>query len=119
MNTEIVYFELNNWFAGRDYPDDEPFLSWLGNDLSIIFNNEKWVIDNELCVVTRFVDMSRNFCITAKKEWVEKNCPKLLTEYKKFLRYPDEDGYVYGRFGSEFLEWSEENFGITWEDEEE
>ena len=26
---DIVYFELNNWFAGRDYPDAEPFLSWM------------------------------------------------------------------------------------------
>ena len=119
MNTEIIYFELNNWFSGRDYPNEEPFLNWMQNDLSIIFRNEKWVIDNQLCVVASFVDMSQNFCITAKKEWVEKNCPKLLTEYKKFLRFPDEDEEVYGRFGSRFLEWSEENFGITWDDEEE
>ena len=26
---EVVYFELNNWFSGRDYPDAEPFLSWM------------------------------------------------------------------------------------------
>lgn len=119
MTNDIIYFELNNWFSGRDYPNDEPFLSWMRDDLSIKFRNEKWVLDNELCVVARFVDMSQNFCITAKREWVEKNCPKLLTEYRQFLRYPDEDGYVYGQFGSEFLEWSEDNFGITWDDEEE
>ena len=22
---EIIYFEINNWFAGRDYPEDEIF----------------------------------------------------------------------------------------------
>lgn len=121
---DVVYFELNNWFAGEDYPNDEPFLSWMRNDLNIKFRNEKWVIENELCVVESIVDMSSNFCITAKKEWVEKNCPKLLTDYKEFLRYPekyedeDEDGEVYGRFGNHFLEWSEENFGITYDDEE-
>lgn len=121
---DVVYFELNNWFAGKDYPNDEPFLSWMRNDLNIKFRNEKWVIENELCVVASIVDMSSNFCITAKKEWVEKNCPKLLTDYKEFLRYPekyedeDEDGEVYGRFGNHFLEWSEENFGITYDDEE-
>lgn len=121
---DVVYFELNNWFAGEDYPNDEPFLSWMKNDLNIKFRNEKWVIENELCVVESIVDMSSNFCITAKKEWVEKNCPKLLTDYKEFLRYPekyedeDEDGEVYGRFGNHFLEWSEENFGITYDDEE-
>ena len=123
---DVVYFELNNWFAGEDYPNDEPFLSWMRNDLNIKFRNEKWVIENELCVVASMVDMSSNFCITAKKEWVEKNCPKLLTDYKEFLRYPekyeneDEDECVdvYGRFGCHFLEWSEENFGITYDDEE-
>lgn len=121
---DVVYFELNNWFAGKDYPNDEPFLSWMRNDLNIKFRNEKWVIENELCVVASIVDMSSNFCITAKKEWVEKNCPKLLTDYKEFLRYPekyedeDEDEDVYGRFGCHFLEWSKENFGITYDDEE-
>ena len=121
---DVVYFELNNWFAGEDYPNAEPFLSWMRNDLNIKFRNEDWVIENELCVVASMVDMSSNFCITAKKEWVEKNCPKLLTDYKEFLRYPekyedeDEDGDVYGRFGCHFLEWSKENFGITYDDEE-
>lgn len=115
---DVVYFELNNWFAGEDYPNDEPFLSWMRNDLNIKFRNEKWVIENELCVVKSMVDMSSNFCITAKKEWVEKNCPKLLTDYKEFLRYPDEWEEVYGRFGCHFLEWSEENFGITYDNEE-
>lgn len=26
---DIVYFEVNNWIQGRDYPDEEPFLSWM------------------------------------------------------------------------------------------
>lgn len=29
-----------------------------------------------------------------------------------FLRYPDEDGIVYGRFDDEFKEYTEENIGI-------
>lgn len=112
MEKDIVYFELNNWFAGEHYPEEEPFTTWIGNDLSIYFNNEDWVNDNKLCVVLHMIDMSMNFCVTATKEWVEKNCPRLLTEHKKFLRYPDEDGCVYGQFGDEFLEYSEENIGI-------
>jgi hypothetical protein len=109
---EIVYFELNNWFSGRDYPDDEPFLSWMRNDLQIKFNDEDWVKENKLCVVFDFVDMSQNFCITATKKWVEKNCPSLLTIHTKYLRFPNEYGEVYGRFGHEFLEYEEYNFGI-------
>lgn len=115
---DIVYFELNNWFPGDHYPAEEPFITWIGNDLNIYFNNEEWVKENKLCVVRSIIDMSVNFCVTATIDWVEKNCPKLLTEYKKFLRYSDEDGDVYGQFGDEFLEYSEENFGIEYINEE-
>lgn len=33
MNDIIYYFELNNWFPGRDYPDDEPFISWMNEEI--------------------------------------------------------------------------------------
>lgn len=115
---EIVYFELNNWFSGRDYPNAEPFISWMGNDLNLAFLNEEWVIKNKLCVVASIVDMSNNFCITATKEWVNKNCPELLTKYSEFIREPDEYGEASGRFGSYFMEYSEENFGIHWDEED-
>lgn len=114
-NNDVVYFELNNWFCGRDYPAAEPFISWMSNDLSIKFRNEDWVEENKLCVVESIVDMSSNYCITATKEWVKKNCPTLLTDYQKFLRYPDEYGDVYGRFGCEFLPYKEENIGLRWD----
>ena len=83
------------------------------NDLKIKFRDEEWVKQNKLCVVMDFVDMSQNFCITATKEWVENNCPNLLTKYIQFLRTPDEYGDVEGRFGHQFLEYDEDNFGIT------
>lgn len=113
---EIVYFELNNWFAGIDYPDNERFINWMHDDLNIKFCSEGWAEENHLCIAARFIDMSQNFCITATKDWVEKNCPELLTDYTQFLRHPDEDGDVYGRFGDEFLPYEEENFGVTWTD---
>ena len=139
---DVVYFELNNWFAGRDYPDEEPFTTWCGNDLRLYFLNEDWVKENNLCVVAENIDMSVNWCITALKSWVLEKCPKLLDQdasttvvftttglegttqreetysYKEFLREPDEDGFVYGNFGTEFLEWSEENVGIHWREDE-
>lgn len=111
---QAVYFELNNWTPGEDYPAEEPFLTWIGNDLNIYFGNENWVKENRLCVVHSKVDMSENFCITATKEWVEANCPRLLTKYTRFLRYPNEDGYVLGQFDNEFLKYSEENIGIEY-----
>jgi hypothetical protein len=110
---DIVYFELNNWWAGTDYPDAEPFTTWMSNDLNLMFHNEEWVKQNKLCVAVDIIDMSVNFCITATKEWVLENCPKLLTDYKDFLRFPDEEGIVEGRFGHEFLEYSEENVGVV------
>lgn len=112
IKNDIIYFELNNWFPEKHYPAEEPFTTWIGNDLNIYFNNEKWVKENKLCVVKSIIDMSVNFCITATREWVENNCPRLLTKYKKFLRHPNEDGDVYGQFDDKFLEYAEENFGI-------
>ena len=132
----IVYFELNNWFAGRDYPDAEPFLSWMRDDLNQTFRDEEWVKENKLCVVFTPIDMSQNYCITATKDWVLKNCPDLLSDkeydvtvdvgslsgwekvvehysFKQFLRFPDKYGDVYSKFGMEFLPYEEENFGVT------
>lgn len=119
---EIVYFELNNWFSGRDYPDAEPFLSWMQcnkeNKYYIQFRDESWVKENKLVVVESLVDMSTNFCITATKEWVEQNCPELLSTYKEFIRQPDEDDEApYGRFGCPFLEYEENNIGYHYADE--
>ena len=113
-NEDIIYFELNNWFRGKDYPDDQPFINWMGNDLQLAFNNDDWVKENKLCVVCSFIDMSVNFCITATRAWVENNCPKLLTDYTKFLRYPDESSEVYGKFDDEFLKYEEKNFGVRY-----
>ena len=120
MNNEIVYFELNNWFPERDYPNAEPFLSWMRDDLKQKFRDDEWVKENRLCVVAGFLDMSQNFLITAPKSWVEANCPELLTKYREFLRFPDpdSDGEVYGRFDRSFLEYEEENIGITWHEED-
>jgi len=114
-NPEIIYFELNNWARGKDYPDAEPFISWIGNDSKISFSNDKWVKENKLCVVESMIDMSSNFCITAIKEWVEVNCPELLTKYREFLRFSDEDEDVYGQWGNHFKEWSEDNIGLYYE----
>ena len=133
-NQEIVYFELNNWFGGRDYPNEEPFLTWCGDDSNLYFSNEEWVKDNKLVVLESYVDMSVNWCVTATKDWVLNNCPKLLSDestevvmvtrskdgeskrtesypYSSFLRYSDKDGIVYGRFDDEFRMYTEENIG--------
>lgn len=111
--SDVIYFELNNWSCGRDYPDAEPYISWMGNDFQIQFRDEKWIKENRLVVVGSIVDMSSNFCISAKKDWVEKNCSSLLEEFKEFQRFPDEDSdIVFGRFECPFLPYEEENIGF-------
>ena len=134
---DIVYFELNNWFAGRDYPNAEPFLSWLRNDFNQTLLSDEWAKENKLCIVATPIDMSMNYCVTATKEWVLENCPDLLSDkeydvtfirgyigkekevvehysFSEFLRFPDKYGDVYSKFGMEFLPYTEENFGVTW-----
>lgn len=133
--TDVVYFSVNNWFCGRDYPDTPKFREWLGNDLKQSFRNEEWVKENKLCVRCGNIDMSANYCVTAPKEWVMENCPELLSgdefeyqvqrygskgneilTYKKkfsdFVYKPDEYGDVEDSFGWPFLEYCEENIGI-------
>ena len=128
---DVVYFELNNWFSGRDYPPDGNLSTWVENSQ---FNDDQWCKENKLCVLSGLIDMSENWCITASKDWVMKECPELLDgkqytytvyiyhmgknsqeehkgDYSQFLRYRDESGDVWGRFGWPFLEYEEYNFG--------
>lgn len=144
MSEKLIYFELNNWFSGRDYPNEEPFTTWIRENR---FDDRKWCKQNRLVVLAGCIDMSRNWCIIAPESWVQENCPKLLedhtctysiithtydterkepvdkttvhtTKMSDFLRHPDEDGDVYGRFDWRFPEYSEENFGVTIQEEE-
>lgn len=145
---EIIYFEIDNWFAGQDYPNAQPFLNWMNDGLNLTFTNNNWCIDNRLCVEATIIDMSVCFCVSAPRSWIEKNCPKLLTDeecgsikiishydtnigamvdetkyehcsYSKFICKPNEDGEVYGRISNlHFAEYKEENFGVHWKDEE-
>ena len=111
MKDEIVYFELNNWFSGVDYPDEEPFTTWINEDK---LSDDDWCKNQRLCVVYFCYDMSVNFLVTARKEWVEKNCPKLLSEHKNYLvegKKP-ESKYCSGTGNSiKFLPYKEKNFG--------
>lgn len=120
---EVIYFELNNWFCGRDYPNAEPFISWMANDLKQKFRNEDWVKENKLVVIESNVDMSLNYCITATKEWVQLNCPEMLTKYTKFIKFikssEEYDDLPEGRFGCPFLEYNEANIGCHYAEEKE
>lgn len=117
---EIIYFQLNNWFAGEHYPAKEPFLTWCGNDFKLQFDDEDWVKKNKLVVVRSILDMSSQWNITAPKSWVLENCPDLINdpECAKFVRIPEDgEDTPYGRWGTPFLPYAEENIGITWYDE--
>ena len=87
---DIVCFEVDNWIAGKDYPAEEPFLAWMGNDLQLKFMDEKWCKENKLCVKITNIDMSVCFLVTCKREWIEKNCPCLFTDNnsKFIVTYP-------------------------------
>lgn len=137
---EIIYLEFNNWFGGRDYPEIPNIEDWVGQvdvpDYDSPLLDNEWCKEQRICVRLEYIDMSINFCITAPKSWVEKNCPKCLTNdeyteefivgnekrvyrysYDRFRREP-EDGetIVMGKFGCPFLEYTEENFGCSWYD---
>ena len=130
---DIIYFELDNWTCGLDYPNAEPFTTWM-SDSVLIFNDDLWCKNNELCVLATIIDMSVCFLISAKRSWVEKHCPKLLTDedcsdkestiatskYSNFVYKPDENGDVYGSIsGLCFRNYCKENYGVIWEEDKE
>ena len=112
---KYVYFELNNWMSGRDYPNTEPFRSWLHDDLHQTLTDDEWAKKNKLCIVAYYYDMSVNYLISATKDWVLENCPDLLSDkgydvtfqrsgisgdwedvvehhsFKEFLRFPEPE----------------------------
>ena len=100
---DVIYFSVNNWFSGENYPPTENFRKWLGNDLNQSFRNDEWCKENKLCVYRGCVDMSQNYTVSAPREWVEKNCPELLTDeeytYQMMVHRPKRKklfgGYVY------------------------
>lgn len=140
---EVIYFSVNNWFCGEDYPPTENFKKWLGSDLNQAFRSDEWAKENKLCIYCGPIDMSMNYTISAPREWVEKNCPELLTDeeftyttnisrsdgkggwirekienkkkYSDFIDKPDKYGDVEDhRFGWPYLEYKPENFGVHW-----
>jgi len=61
---DVVYFELNDWWRGENYPANEKFDTWVGNNRNeswhMYFEDENWVRKNQLCVVAERIDMSAN-----------------------------------------------------------
>ena len=79
-NKDVIYFSVNNWFCGENFPPTPNFRKWLGNDFNQSFRNDEWCKENKLCVYYGCVDMSQNYTVSAPREWVEKNCPELLSD---------------------------------------
>lgn len=137
---EIVYFELDNWFCGQDYPNAEPFISWMGKDYNFCFGDDAWCKENKLCIEAGPIDMSTCFCISAPISWVRENCPKLLTDEECGAEVTSQHGDGHGNWVTEkryepckyskfickegfgrisgwpFREYKKENFGVHWND---
>lgn len=114
----IIYFEIDDWCPGQNYPNCEPFLSWMSNETDgSPLRDEKWVKKNKICVKIFPIDMSIDFMITAPRSFIEKECPALLKkENQEFivtnsdnLKDTPDSGYV----GSNeyFLPYTDEYIG--------
>lgn len=78
---DIIYFSVNNWFCGEDFPPTPNFYKWIsGSNSDECFRNGEWCKKNKLCVYWGYIDMSVNYTVAAPREWVEENCPELLTD---------------------------------------
>lgn len=102
---DVIYFSVNNWFCGRDYPDTPNFRKWLGNDFKQSFRSDEWCKENKLCVYEGVIDMSHNYTVSAPREWVEKNCPELLTdeEYTYITEVGKPKKTLFGKYEYEWV----------------
>jgi len=112
---EVVYFELNDIESNNQNASINPFWNFLENEWKIEILDDLCVYKHELCVVGRNVGDIHDYCITAKMDWVLKHCPKLLTKHRDCLRFPDEHGFVFGKYGQKFKPYTSENIGIHFE----
>ena len=39
---DVIYFSVNNWMSGENYPLTENFKKWLRDDLNQSFRNDAW-----------------------------------------------------------------------------
>ncbi len=108
---DIIYFSVNNWSCGKDYPNTKKFKEWLGDDLNLSFNSDSWAKENKLCIYSGCIDMSTNFTVSAPKEWVLDNCPEIIDSEFQYLPEPGEDMPDCDRFDMPFREYTEDNFG--------
>lgn len=123
---KYVYFELNDWAAGQDYPVEEAYdklCCWqddpndpdaIGTAPLLLYDN--FLKENQLVVTFSYLDMSMNFCVVAKREWVEEKYPALLTTYQKFICHPysKDDDIRIGR--APFRKYKESNFNCSYYD---
>ena len=116
----VIYFSVNNWFCGQDYPPLDCFRKWLGNDLNQAFRNDEWTRANKLCVYRTAIDMSQNYTVSAPREWVEKNCPELLTdgEYTYITRVSDWENSKDGNIAWKDVEHKKKYSDFVYEPEE-
>ena len=128
MKEDVIYFSVNNWFAGRDYPNTPTFREWMKDDLNLKLRDDNWAKENKLCIYYGVIDMSQNFTVSAPKEWVEKNCPEIIGSKFEYVPSCLIDGILMpesDRYDMPFKEYNEENFGSTyyetnyWDDDEE
>lgn len=82
INKDVVYFELNNWFSGRDYPNAEPFITWICENK---FSNDEWLKENKLVCVKSYVDMSMNFVLLLLVNGLKKIVQNLSVESMKII----------------------------------
>lgn len=86
------------------------YTSYRNKIIYLLTNSEMFDKSIELNSVTGIVDMSINHCV------VERNCPRLLTDFTQLIKEPDKYDEVNPNFHY-FLPYEKENIGITYSDE--
>lgn len=125
---DTVYFSINNWFGGCNYPITNQMIEWLRPGYeSMIFSNEEWDKKNKLIVCFNDYDMSDSYAVTASLAWVKRFFPEILGSVYEIIspdgspprakrpfwkfKSPKEEAGLYSCNGS-FLRYDNEDYLI-------
>ena len=109
--SELIKFWVNDWAPENDFPDEEPFSTWMQEevfcDAVLDGTADKYCKANKICAVYDLIDQSVEFSVVAPREWVETVCPCIIgTKFEKkaeakigrFVKFPEYKESNYGCF---------------------
>ena len=110
-NKQLVYFTVDNWSPGVDYPRCDNFENLYREDLdAFAFIDNEYCKENKLAVYCTTLDMSIAFTVVAPIGWCVKNSPEIIGSYWDETAKPGKNNWKESIYGLPYPEYKEKNF---------